>query len=304
MKVIQVMTRNNENFYNLNLNLSSQLVMFLSVLKWKSFGYTVKLYVDDYFKQIFTENGLINLYDEVDDKYFVENNLYEEYNINKKYFWAFSKLFVYLNEKDNFIMSDLDFIPLKDFHDIIDENKNYVYYREIIDEILYPNNDKLKSASDYTFPEWMTWKENPVNTAIVYLADKKLKDLYISEAIRYAQNNNITDNDPYNRNMIFAEQRLLSECAKYLNIDLNSIKSNYETICNPREIHYYCYKIVDAKKNNLDNWVLYLLDKLYQEFNDVYSNVIELPEYAIYKDIINSKGFEYRIPKPLLRTKW
>ena len=135
MKVIQVMAKNNDHVCDSHFGLSSLLVTFLSVLKWKSFGHTVKLYVDEHFKEVFQNYGLLELYDEVDDTYFTENDLYESFDIKKEYFWAFSKLFIYMKEKDNFIMSDLDFIPLQDFHNIIDESKDYIYYKEILDKL-------------------------------------------------------------------------------------------------------------------------------------------------------------------------
>ena len=303
MKVIQVMTKNNDHVCNTHFGLSTLLVTFLSVLKWKSFGYTVKLYVDDHFKEVFSKYGLLELYDEVDDTYFNNNDLYDTFDINKEYFWAFSKLFIHMNEKDNFIMSDLDFIPLKDFHDIIDENKNYVYYREILDELTYPQD--LITSSTYTYPEWISWKERPVNTAITYLSNENLKKIYIEEAIRFAQHNTEeSDNEGMNltNRMVFVEQRLLSECAKHLGEELNQIKSNYETICNPREIHYFCYKQIDTKDPY--NWVLFFLDKLNKEFPDEYKKIIELPEYLEYKNIIQKVGFDFKTPKALQRTQW
>jgi hypothetical protein len=303
MKVIHVMTKNNDHVCDTHFGLSSLLVTFLSVLKWKSFGYKVKLYVDEHFKQVFQDYGLLELYDEVDDTYFTDNDLYETFDIDKEYFWAFSKLFIYMKEKDNFIMSDLDFIPLQDFHNIIDENKNYIYYREVLDELTYPN--ELLTFSDYVYPEWLTWKEKPVNTAITYLSNEELKKLYTEEAIRFAQHNTEESDDKgmnLTNRMVFVEQRLLSECSNYLNIELTDIKSNYETICNPREIHYFCYKQMDDK--NPHNWVMFFLDKLYKEFPEVYAKVIERPEYLEYKELIANEGFNFKTPKALLRTQW
>lgn len=314
MKVIHVMTRNVNSNFDFTMGNTTKLVAFLSVLKWKSFGYTTKIYVDEYFKEYFSSIGLLDLYDEVDDTYFIENNLYEQHNIDKYYFWAFSKLFVYLNESEPFIMSDMDFIPLQDFHSIIKEDENYAYYNEPIqgNESVYPTKENLDTGEGYVFPEWMTWNCLPINAAIVYISDKSLKDLYISEAINYAKNikfeegfneETLRTNEVASR-MGFAEQRLLPECANHLNITINKIKSNYELVFNPREIHLFIYKNLDLKGNKPYNWILFFLDKLNEEFPEVYSKLIELEEFAEYKEKIEAEGFVYTTPKMLKRTNW
>ena len=314
MKVIHVMTKNVNSNFDFTMGNTTKLVAFLSVLKWKSFGYTTKIYVDEYFKEYFDKIGLLDLYDEVDDTYFTENDLYAQYKIDKYYFWAFSKLFVYLNETEPFILSDMDFIPLQDFHSIIKEDENYVYYNEILqnNKSIYPDKESLPTAGRYAFPKWLTWSCLPVNTAIVYLSDKSLIDLYITESIRYAKNNKekyTIEDDTLRTNeviprMVFSEQRLLPECANYLNIKLNKIKSNYELVFNPREIHLFIYKNVDSNDNKPYNWLLFFFDKLNQEFPETYAKLINLEEFSEIKEKIDSEGFVYETPKMLKRTNW
>ena len=305
MKVIHVMTKNTEGVYDLNSNILSETVSFLSVLKWKSFGFTTKIYVDEYFKELYTKIGLLDLYDEVDDTFFVDNDLYAQYNIGKHYFWAFSKIFIYLNEPDPFIMSDMDFIPLQDFHQYLDNS--FIYYKESLsDKITYPDKENLICAKDYTYPEWFTWNVLPTNTAICYINNTELKNLYVQEAIRYAQNNTDEyedDNENFRQQifiprMVFAEQRMLPEVANHLGIELKEIKNNYEMIINEREMHLFIYK------QGGERWLLYFLDKLNKEFPEVYSKLIELEAYSEIKAKIETEGFIYEIPKMLKRTNW
>lgn len=308
MKVIHVMTRNSEGSMDLNDNILTEVVAFLSVLKWKSFGFTTKIYVDEYFKEKYSKSGLLDLYDEVDDTFFTEADLYAEYNINKYYFWAFSKLFVYLNEPEPFIMSDMDFIPLQDFHSFLDHS--FVYYNEsLTEDKTYPNKDNLPCAKDYIYPEWLTWHINPSNTAVCYINNQELKDLYIQEAIRYAKNNSdeyegmMADENEFRDSifiprMVFAEQRLLPEAANYLGVELKEIKSKYEMIINPREIHLFLYKTAGER------WLKFFLEKLYQEFPEVYNKLINFEEYSEIKEKIDTEGFTYIIPKMLKRANW
>lgn len=311
MKVIHVMTKNIEEDIYRGLGNTSILVAFLSVLKWKSFGFTTKIYVDEYTKDYFSKIGLLDLYDEVDDTYFTSTpNIYDKYNINKHYFWAFSKLFVYLNETEPFIMADMDFIPLKDYHSELDE-KCLVFYKEELNKDQYPNMDNLPTAENYSFPEWFTWNEKPCNMCFSYINDSELKNLYLSEAIRYASNNteeyNIDDKFEEHTlipRMVFAEQRLLSECAKHLDIEIKELKTRYEFIFNTKAIHLFGYKDIDFNGNNPINWIMFFLDKLNKEFPEVYSKLIELEQYTEYREKIEEEGFVYETPKMLKITSW
>ena len=64
--------------------------------------------------------------------------------------------------------------------------------------------------------------EEAANTSILYLADKKLKDYYVSEALRFMRSELDTPNVGA-RCMVFAEQRILAMCAKKLGIKINEI---------------------------------------------------------------------------------
>ena len=174
MKVIQVMTKNITDELDINMGTVSKLVSILSVLKWKSFNFTTKLYVDKFYKDYFDSIGLINLYDEVDCTYFTDSDPYAAKNIDKRFFWAMSKLFVLENEQEPFILSDMDFIPLKDFHSFTEDHEVFGYYREQYrNSITYPDKEHMPVGEGYQFPDWLTWSVNPINTAVLYIQNEE-----------------------------------------------------------------------------------------------------------------------------------
>lgn len=308
MKVVNVLTKNlSGTEMDYAVTKMSTLTFFLSVLKWKEYGFTTKIYVDEFYKRYLSDLGVLDLYDEVDDTYLVDNDLYAEYEVNPLYYWSFSKLFVMQNEDEPIIMADMDFIPLKDFNDIIvNKNELYVYYHERLrnNEINYPTKSELSIADGYEFPEWMTWKENPINACIMYIPNnQEFRDLYISEAIRYAKGNygdlEEYDNKALTPRTLFAEQRLFSEVAKHLNIKVNDIKTMYELIFNEKAIHLMQYK--KAKEMF---WTVPFLQKIREFDEKLFVNLINSEQFEEEKKYIEDNGFTYKLPSMLERTKW
>lgn len=308
MKVINVLTKNLKDtemdYANTKM---STLTFFLSVIKWKKFGFTTKIYVDEYYKQYLSELGVLELYDEVDDTYLADGSIYDNNNINPLYYWSFSKLFVIQNETEPFIMADMDFIPLKDFNGII-KNKDelYVYYHERLrnNEYNYPNKEEMPVAEGYSYPDWFTWNENPINACIVYFpANDEFKKLYVDEAIRYAKNNYGDLENFENRDLsirtIFAEQRMFSEVAKHLNVKVNDIKTMYELIFNEKAIHLMQYK----KAKEL-YWTVPFLSKLNEFDEHICETILDKEEFKSEKEYISKNRFAIEIPQMLKRTKW
>ena len=308
MKVINVFTNNiattDVGHYTTNMAI---LTYFLSILKWKEFGFTTKIYVDEYGKKYLTDLGVLDLYDEIDDTYFVNNDLYTENDINPIYYWSFSKLFAMKNEEGPIIISDMDFIPLKNFEELITNPNNiYVYYHERLqnNELNYPDKTELSIADGYKYPEWFTWKSRPVNTCFLYIPDNKdFKDIYISEAIRYAKNNHGDleefDSQSLTPRILFAEQRMFSEVADYLNITVDDIKTMYELIFNEKAIHLMQYKTVESMF-----WTVPFLDKIKELDTYIFNKLINDEQFSEEKQYIEENGFNYKLPSMLERTKW
>ena len=215
MKVIQVMTNNlGKSMEDLEYEFGklSLLTAFLSVLKWKSYGFTTKLYVDSDFKEYFSKFGLLEMYDEVDDTFLNNSDkIYEDKGISKTLFWSFSKLFILENEEEPVIISDMDFIPFEDYHKYTDE-KCFAYYKEHLSEEFYPSSpDKyLELKPDYQFPDWYDWNCHPYNCAVTYINDSSLKELYLNQAYEYAKgiDYSLTERTLTNNiHVLFAEQK-------------------------------------------------------------------------------------------------
>ena len=171
-------------------------------------------------------------------------------------------------------------------------------------EINYPSKSELNTSDVYDFPEWMTWKENPINACIMYIPNsQEFKALYISEAIRYAKGNygdlEEYDNKALTPRTLFAEQRLFSEVANYLNIKVNDIKTMYELIMNEKAIHLMQYK--KAKEMF---WTVPFLQKIREFDKKLFFNLINSKQFEEEKEYIKDNGFTYKLPSMLERTKW
>ena len=72
--------------------------------------------------------------------------------------------------------------------------------------------------NNYKFDREWDWKAKPCNTAFTYIADEDFKKYYVDSAIDFMRNT-ISGEDTL-KNMVFAEQRLISMCAKKMGITI------------------------------------------------------------------------------------
>ena len=86
----------------------------------------------------------------------------------------------------------------------------------------------------YKFDPALDWSVRPVNAAFYVISNNELLKCYTSEALRFMENAGQGDNLTY---MVFAEQRLLSMCAKKLGIDIYVI-SNLERLFRDGERYF------------------------------------------------------------------
>jgi hypothetical protein len=289
---------------------SELLVWYLSVLQWKRLGYTTKIYVDDTNLQYIKDKKLYDLYDEVDSTYFNNTNgFFTKHDIDKSHFWASSKIFLLENETEPCIVSDHDFIP---FAEIPLESDIVVYHVEKMRKDSYYDYNRYTLAyntSSYSIPEWFTFEQLPFNTSICYINNEEVKKQYIEEAYKYTVNNFCQCENP-SVDMIYIEQRFLSELCNYLNISTSTLINLSEvSFINERYFHMIVHKDVDnsIKFNNKypNSWHIYLLDKLNKYFPEAYETVINMEEFSEDKEYIEANGFDsYKVPMPLRPCKW
>ena len=148
---------------------TSLLVWFLSALKWKQLGFEIIFYTDEETKNELSKVGLVGLYDEV--------RILNKINIKDDIFWSYAKILsaneVVTNYPDEeFIISDMDFIPLKNPCDFYNGGKEIVvFYKEYKE--MYEPIENLNVNDDYVFPKYFTGNTDPIN-ACNFLVHKQL----------------------------------------------------------------------------------------------------------------------------------
>ena len=118
-------------------------------------------------------------------------------------------------------MIDTDFIVWKPLEEILMNSKVCIIHKENISEEIYPGKEYFDMKTSYKFDKEWDWKQKPCNTAFTYIADEKLKKYYVDSAINFMENT-ISGEDRL-KNMVFAEQRLISMCAKKMDITINEL---------------------------------------------------------------------------------
>lgn len=295
MKVIQ------SRFYIPNANegsaiqdRTSLLVWFLSVLKWKELGYEVVLYTDSTTKEKFDELGLSQHYDEI-----VE--LEEDENVNTKVFWASAKIlsamkFMETHPDEEFMISDLDFIPLKDPATFAkNENDLITFYTEYVQMHIYKNFDEMDINPEYVVPDFYTGKVDPINTCLLYVRKPLLvlfKQYLEIELDFMQQHQEYISGSSATELMVFAEQRLFTEFLIANDVEITFVNPARKSVFNVNGIHTGPYK--GCEKTEYWKWVIWWLKVLKEQFPDTYEEIIELELYSDIKQIITEGNGTYK----------
>lgn len=270
---------------------TSLLVWFLSVLKWKELGYETLLYTDEITKEAFKEYGLLDLYDDV--------KLLNNEDINEEVFWACSKI---LSEKqfieeypdEEFMVSDLDFIPLKDPKDFSKTSNDLVtFYGEYWKG--YAKLEDMDLNPDYTLPEFYTGVVNPINTCLLYIQKNNLGIFseYLNielDFMRYHKTfiNAVSANDL----MLFVEQRLFTEYLVSKGIPIEFTSPEDKSVFNVSGMHTGPYKPME--KADYWKWNIWYLKMLKEEFPETYELVISNKLFSDIKEIIDDGKGTYK----------
>ena len=189
---------------------TSLLVWFLSVMKWRELGYEPYLYTDKATKEKFDEIGFSSLYDNI--------IILENKDINTEVFWASAKIlsakkFMESYPNEEFIISDLDYIPLKDPKLFVSNNNSLVaFYPEYLP--MYSPIEYLKINPDYTMPDFFTGTVDPINTCMLYIQKNNLElfDNYLDIELDFMNYHyDFESSQISNDLMIFVEQQMFTE---------------------------------------------------------------------------------------------
>ena len=266
------------------------LVWFLSVLKWKQLGFETVFYTDEETKNELSEVGLVDLYDEV--------HILNQENIKDDVFWAHAKIlsakdFVTNYPDEEFIISDMDFIPLKNPCNFYKGGKELVvFYREY--NQMYAPIENLKLNDDYQFPKYFTGNVDPINACQLLVHKEMLPDFkeYLNYELEFMNQykNDFVSGKISNDIMIFLEQRLFTEfLVNEKGYTVVETSPQYKSVFNTSGLHTGPYKSLELAEYY--KWIIWYLKMLREEFTDVYESIIHLDLYDDFRQIIeDGKG--------------
>ena len=248
----------------------------LSALMWREKNGTIKLYTDKTGYDYYDSCGLLDLWDGGVDTDVVENI---PDTINQQIFWAAAKIFALQNEPAPVAMIDTDLIVWEDIASELVSQKLAVLHREEIREHIYFPSNLLKKRKDYKFDTEWDWKELPCCTAFAYFSDQSFKDYYTNCAIDFMTGNNEYTNDRLSQ-MVFAEQRIISMCAKKMNIPVFHFLNHPYQTDNTRFTHIWGGK--DIARDNIQQRKMLckaLLQQIKERFPCYYDKLSELKTF-------------------------
>lgn len=211
MKIIWVLENieNDIKFYS-RLNI---LLLLASVRLWKRNNPedNCVLYADKLTKEVLVKSNVHHFWDSI-----IEYN--SNTNINKRVFWAASKLEVLAQQTEPVIIMDNDTLVFKPMKHQLDLSKVYVcnfevgkgYYPTAIDPFVQKLTTKKR------------WKTNSVNVSFLNLPDPDFTKRYANHSIKMMEEFTAM-NVPHSQYLIFAEQLLLKHMLDEENIPHSSI---------------------------------------------------------------------------------
>ena len=255
------------------------LTTILSALKWREKNGSIKMITDkvgaDYYKSIGLDEiwdlGIDIALDDINDK--IDSNI----------FWAAGKLYALKIQKSPCVMIDTDFIVWENIESILKDTEVSVIHKEKISKEVYPDRDYFKFKNGYSLDEELDWSVLPSNTAFIYISNDDFKNYYTKSAIDFM--NNLECDHNKITNMVFAEQRLISMCAKRKNIEINEIMS-LDTLFSMKQnlfTHTWGYKremrMDFNKRREFCIRCITRIIKDYPEYEKIIANIESLKEY-------------------------
>lgn len=259
------------------------LTTIMSALQWRKHNGPIKLYTDSDGKRIYKEQNMTFIWNNGIDTNVLDNI---QDRVDFSIFWAGGKLYALRDMQTPCVMLDTDMVVWKGLDEIINPQRDRVVcvHKEYLSEF-YPSIDKLKTAKGYRFSEAWSWTAEPFNTALLYLADSKFKEIYTSHAIKFMRDNLERANDDISQ-IVFAEQRLIGICAE-------NTKTPVKTLIDLEQLHQQdLITHIWGGKNALrqspefsDKFCRNMVVKLLEEFDDLSVELLKIPVVKKYLSI-------------------
>lgn len=222
------------------------LSMIISALNWRKYNGDIKLIADEYAISYLDKIGLLHIWNDGVEELKVDDN------INPNTFWAGGKIFALRNLKETSVMIDTDLIVWKNLDaDLFRSDIVVMHREELLNNSVYPNKSFFKCNANYQFDVNWDWSVLPCNTALLYIEDKNFKEYYTKKSIEFMEYCLEDKNDLCS--MVFAEQRLLSMCAKEKNKIITTLL-DFNALNNQNDFtHIWGYKQI-LKTNKVERY--------------------------------------------------
>lgn len=294
MKIIHTRKRVFGDFDYAFKHKMSLLVWILSIIKWKEYGNTVKLYCDKKTLEDVEKNGFAFLYDEIDSTYLDNDEVCE--GIDFYCYWAMPKLLALRHEVvdlgNDVVIADQDVVPMSDLTRMwtnssvtVWSNKEFIEFRSI-----YPKLHNLSLPKGYKLPKWFTGKAKPLNTGILHIRDKKLVDMYTAEALKMSKDNHNEHNNTNCQTMCNVEQRMLGEIVKDKGLTYSVVQPVNEGLFNKNGFHTHGYKN-HVNNNNGLLWHLNLLLMIKEKNEFMFRVLISQEMFQPERDYFEKNGY-------------
>lgn len=287
-------------------NKMTLLVWILSVLKWKEYGNTIKLYCDNYTLENIKKIGFDILYDEIDSTYLEDKNVCNGINFN--WYWAMPKLLALRHEVidlgNNIVIANQDVVPMSDVSrmwnntDIaVWSNKEYYETRSVYNKL-----QEISLPENYKLPEWFTGIARPLNTGILHIKSKEIVELFTGEALKWVRNNQNNKKNTRCQTMCNVEQRLLGEIVKYKKLTYSVMQPINQGLFNKNGFHTHGYKIIVNNENGL-LWHLNLLLMIREKNIYMFNILLKNEMFKEEKEYFDKYGYKCEIIKELQQYK-
>jgi hypothetical protein len=255
------------------------LTTILSALMWRHLNGSIKLYTDKTGKDYYNSIGISDLWDAGIDTGILESI---PATINQQIFWASAKIFALEAEETPVAMIDTDMIIWKDLSSILSDKQFAVIHREDLFEDIYLSPEKLKKRANYQFDSEWDWTELPCNMSFAYFANKDFKKYYTDCSIDF-----MSGNDEYPKEMVsqmvFAEQRLVSMCAKKINVPVYYFLDNPFKLGNQIFTHIWGAKAMlrndNQQRQKICNCLLLKIKEYFSEYHHKLSSIDIFKQY-------------------------
>ena len=203
--------------------------LYTSILTWKHFypEHTTNLYCDSHSKQLISDMGILNLWDNVNTNVLDK----KQYEFNENAFWASAKLKVINELTAPFVVVDLDLFIKQKF---IPEN----YWKlDVIGNFMevttkhYPEPYQIRKYME--LPDY-DWDDKAINVAFLYINNEKLRGIYAQTALEWMNVMTQKGGEINGLNMVFCEQKLLWQLIKEMKLE-HKYLFNQTLVCHKDE---------------------------------------------------------------------